>query len=126
VAIYLIDGVIFSFDNQYIREELPKSSDRLFTIMKSISAILLLVLSVISFANLGKSICDPKFGGECDNGILCHDFANSKFGGHNFLCICQKNWWGGEESACLNEKKQPNVPQEYDGYWAFNNCDISK
>jgi hypothetical protein len=64
--------------------------------MKLISIILLLVLSVISFANLGQSSCKVGTGdcgphGDCVAGDSTKNNSNR--------CFCDKGHWGGNKTS---------------------------
>jgi hypothetical protein len=80
--------------------------------MKSISAILLLVLSVISLANLGKSY-------HCRIGLDLNDCANGSCGGIEgipfHICRCKPGWTGNTIYGCFS-----------DGALIADNCTIGK
>jgi hypothetical protein len=80
--------------------------------MKSISAILLLVLSLISLANLGNSSCSTEV--ECAHNGQC---GYVKVNNITFepVCICPSGWTGSTPYACGS-----------DGKWWADNCTTRK
>ena len=113
----------------------PKSSDRLFIIMKLISLIIFLLLSVISFANHGSCYSLLKDAPGINN---CTEFYPDCNGhgtcGLNYptLCTCDIGFWGGDtcpegldpgNQGCSYNCSGTFPNGQFPGlHWVGNNC----